>query len=414
MRIISDLHIHSRFSRACSPDLNLQNLEKWALLKGLNLLGTGDFTHPLWLNELKQQLQPKEKGIFSFGNMNFLLTTEISNVYTVNEKTKKVHHVVISPSFEVAEQINEYLSKFCNMSSDGRPTVKIPCPDFVEKLKSISADVEIIPAHAWTPHFSLFGSKSGFNSIEECYQDAKKHIHAIETGMSSDPAMNWRLSQLDNIQLVSFSDSHSFWPWRIGREATIFSTGFDYDKIIGAIRTGEGLAGTVETDPGYGKYHYDGHRNCNVWMEPEQSRKYNNRCPKCGKSLTIGVLNRVEELADRPVDYKPKGRPPFYTLLPLAELLAAVLGAKNVTAKPVLQLYNEMLKKFSSEYSILLETPQEKLAEAVGDKTAELIMQNKQGKLTIQPGYDGVYGKLLLEKNEKAEQFAGQKSIFDY
>ncbi|MCX6774816.1 MAG: endonuclease Q family protein, partial [DPANN group archaeon] len=237
MNIFADLHIHSRFSRACSRDLNLQNLEKWALLKGLNLLGTGDFTHPLWLNELKQQLQPKEKGIFSFGNMNFLLTTEISNVYTVNEKTKKVHHVVISPSFEIAEQINEYLSKFCNLSSDGRPTVKIPCPDFVEKLKSISADVEIIPAHAWTPHFSLFGSRSGFNSIEECYQDAKKHIHAIETGMSSDPAMNWRLSQLDNIQLVSFSDSHSFWPWRIGREATIFSTGFDYGKIIGAIRT---------------------------------------------------------------------------------------------------------------------------------------------------------------------------------
>jgi uncharacterized protein (TIGR00375 family) len=414
MSIFADLHIHSRFSRACSHDLNLQNLEKWALLKGLNLLGTGDFTHPLWLNELKQQLQPKERGVFSFGNMNFLLTTEISNVYTVNEKTKKVHHVVISPSFEIAEQINEYLSKFCNLSSDGRPTVKIPCPDFVEKLKSISNDVEIIPAHAWTPHFSLFGSRSGFNSIEECYQDMKKHIHAIETGMSSDPAMNWRLSQLDGIQLVSFSDSHSFWPWRIGREATIFDTEFDYGKIINAIRTGEGLAGTVETDPGYGKYHYDGHRNCNVWMEPEQSRKYNNRCPKCGKSLTIGVLNRVEELADRPLDYKPKGRPPFYTLLPLAELLAAVLNAKNVTAKPVLQLYNEMLEKFDSEYSILLETPQEKLAEAVGDKAAELIMQNKQGKLTIQPGYDGVYGKLLLEKSEKTEQFAGQKSIFDY
>jgi uncharacterized protein (TIGR00375 family) len=414
MSIFADLHIHSRFSRACSHDLNLQNLEKWALLKGLNLLGTGDFTHPLWLNELKQQLQPKERGVFSFGNMNFLLTTEISNVYAVNEKTKKVHHVVISPSFEIAEQINEYLSKFCNLSSDGRPTVKIPCPDFVEKLKSISADVEIIPAHAWTPHFSLFGSRSGFNSIEECYQDMKKHIHAIETGMSSDPAMNWRLSQLDGIQLVSFSDSHSFWPWRIGREATIFDTEFDYGKIINAIRTGEGLAGTVETDPGYGKYHYDGHRNCNVWMEPEQSRKYNNRCPKCGKSLTIGVLNRVEELADRPLDYKPKGRPPFYTLLPLAELLAAVLNANSVTAKPVLQLYNEMLEKFDSEYSILLETPQEKLAEAVGDKAAELIMQNKQGKLTIQPGYDGVYGKLLLEKSEKTEQFAGQKSIFDY
>jgi uncharacterized protein (TIGR00375 family) len=414
MHIFADLHIHSRFSRACSNDLNLQNLEKWALLKGLNLLGTGDFTHPVWLNELKQQLQPMEQGIFAFGKMNFLLTTEVSNVYELDGKIKKVHHVLIAPGFEVAEQINSYLAKFCNLQSDGRPTVQIPCPEFVERIKEISADIEIIPAHAWTPHFALFGSRSGFNSIKECYQDSARHIFAIETGMSSDPAMNWRLSQLDNIQLVSFSDSHSFWPWRIGREATIFDTNMEYGEIIHAIRTGEHLAGTVETEPGYGKYHYDGHRNCNVWMEPQQSKKYNDRCPKCGKKLTIGVLNRVEELADRPADYKPKNRPPFYTLLPLAELLAAALGTTNVVAKPVLQSYNEMLEKLGQEYSILLETEKEKLTEAVGDKIAELVIKNREGKLTIQPGYDGVYGRLLINKSERSEQFGGQKSIFDY
>ncbi|MEM2873944.1 MAG: endonuclease Q family protein [Candidatus Nanoarchaeia archaeon] len=418
MRLFADLHIHSRFSKACSQDLNLQNLERWALIKGLHILGTGDFTHPTWLNELKQNLQQvTDDGIFSYGKINFILTTEISNVYELDGKIKKIHHILLVPSFEVAEQINDYLSKFTNLSVDGRPTVRIASPKLVEDIKSISSKIEIIPAHAWTPHFALFGSKSGFDSLKECYEDKANEIHAIESGMSSDPAMNWRLSALDKIQIVSFSDAHSYWPWRIGREATIFDTELKYNKIINAIRTGEGLAGTIETSPEYGKYHFDGHRNCGVWMEPQQSKKYNNRCPKCGKPLTIGVLNRVEQLADRPANYKPEKRPPFYTLLPLAELLAASLGTKSVTAKPVLQIYNEMLERFSSEYAILMEAPPEQLSEIVTDDIVELIIKNRFGKLTVQPGYDGVYGKLLLEKNasNKMQQMASeQKSLFDY
>lgn len=414
MRLFAELHTHSRFARGCSTNLNLQNITKWAKIKGLNLVGTGDFTHPEWLRELKQNLSAEKDGIYYFEDFPFVLTTEVANFFEQNGH-RQIHQVLLAPSFEVVGQINEFLAKYGNLSADGRPILHLSSAEMVEALKQISQDIEIIPAHAWTPHFSLFGSRFGFNSVKECYQDTTKHIHAIETGMSSDPKMNWRLSQLDNFQIVSFSDSHSFWPWRMGRECTIFDIGLKYKDLISAIRTGENLAGTVEVDPGYGKYHYDGHRDCNIWMEPEQSKKYNNRCPKCGKPLTIGVMNRVEQLADRSIDYVPKNRPPFYTLMPLAELIAAHIKASSVTAKAVLDAYNEISEKFSSEFEILLNTNYETLVEAAGESLAKVIMLNRQNKLTVQPGYDGVYGKLLLDSEKKEESDAErQKTIFDY
>jgi uncharacterized protein (TIGR00375 family) len=414
MRLFTELHTHSRFARGCSTNLNLQNITKWTKIKGLNLVGTGDFTHPEWLSELKQNLKDEGKGIYSFDSFPFILTTEVANFFEQNGH-RQIHQVLLAPSFEVVDQINEFLSKYGSLSSDGRPILHLSSSAMVEALKQISPDIEIIPAHAWTPHFSLFGSRFGFDSVKDCYQDQTKNIHAIETGMSSDPQMNWRLSQLDNLQIVSFSDSHSFWPWRMGRECTIFDIDLNYKELISAIRTGENLTGTVEVDPGYGKYHYDGHRDCNVWMDPEQSKKYNNRCPKCSRPLTIGVMNRVEQLADRPADYVPKNRPPFYTLMPLAELIAAHLKASSVSAKTVLDTYNEFVEKFSSEFEILLNANYETLVEAGGEPLANLIMLNRQNKLTVQPGYDGVYGKLLIDSAKAVESDADrQKTVLDY
>jgi uncharacterized protein (TIGR00375 family) len=416
MRLFSEFHVHSRFAMGCSRNIDLQNNSTWFKVKGLNLSGTGDFTHPLWLEEIRKQLKPSAGyGIYEFNGLNFILSTEVSNVYEQDGKVRKVHHLILAPSFEVVDQINELLAKYGKLESDGRPTLRLNSTEFVESLKSISKEAEIIPAHAWTPYFGIFGSKSGFDSLKECYGDKANEIKAIETGMSSDPEMNWRLSQLDDVQLVSFSDAHSFWPWRVGREATIFETDLDYQKIQSAIRTGAGLAATVEVDPGYGKYHYDGHRGCNVWMEPSMSEKYNNRCPKCRKKLTIGVLNRVEQLADRPIGFKPKGKPNYFTLLPLAELIAGSLKVPSVTARQVLNVYHELLAKFPSEFHILLEAPPEKLYEAIKPKLAELILLNRAAKLRVQPGYDGVYGKLLLDE-EKVEQprFVSQKSLVEF
>jgi len=415
MKLFADFHVHSRFARGCSKNINLLNISTWSKVKGLNLIGTGDFTHPEWLAEIKGQLKPAAYGIFTFNNINFILTTEVSNIYEQDGKVRKVHHIVLAPSFEAVDQINEFLSKHGNLASDGRPILKLNSIEFVENLKKISKEIEIICAHAWTPWFGIFGSKSGFDSLKECYQDKVNEIHAIETGMSSTPDMNWRLSSLDNVQLVSFSDSHSFWPWRIGREATIFDIDLDYRKLQRAIQTGEGLTGTVETWAEYGKYHLDGHRDCGVWYEPEQSKKYNYRCPKCRKKLTIGVLNRVEQLADRPLGYKPKGKPDFHTLLPLAELIAGYLRTPSVASKQVLKVYNEMLAKFPSEFHIMLDASAEQLYEATKPKLAELILLNRAAKLTVQPGYDGVYGKLLLDEKEiEQPRFAGQKSLVEF
>ncbi|MFH1132998.1 MAG: endonuclease Q family protein [Nanoarchaeota archaeon] len=391
--IIADLHLHSRYSRATSKDMTLQKLEKWAKVKGIGLLGTGDFTHPKWLAEIKAGLAEDGSGVLrTKGGFPFLLTAEVSNLFPQGGKARKVHHVILAPSFAVVEEINAFLTTKGKLASDGRPIFgKYPAKDLVADLRDIDKGIEAIPAHIWTPWFGLLGSKSGFDSVEECYGDEAKHIHALETGLSSDPEMNWRVSSLDRFTLVSFSDSHSYWPWRIGRESTIFNCALRYDEIINALRTKEGYAGTIEVDPGYGKYHLDGHRGCSVSLLPKDSAEHKDRCPKCGKPLTIGVLHRVEELADRSAGFRPKDAAHFQRLVPLHEIISAVLGC-GASTKKAWKYYNALIDAFGSELSCMLEATPEELEKRAGKELAAAILDVREQRITIKPGYDGVYG----------------------
>lgn len=392
MRVVGDLHIHSRFARACSKNINISNLEKYARYKGISILGTGDFQHPEWQKELKQELtEIPGTGIYQTKNkFPFLLQTEISIVYSQGGKGRRIHHVVLAPSMEVVDQITEALLKRGRIDYDGRPIFGMSSIEFLEMLRDISHDIEVIPAHAWTPWFGVFGSKSGFDSLKECFEEKTKHIHAIETGISSDPDMNRRLSQLDNIQLVSFSDMHSFWPWRIGREATVFDVPeLTYKNILHAIRTGEGLASTIEFFPEEGKYHYDGHRNCGVVFSPKEALAVKHICPKCNKLLTMGVSHRIEQLADRA---EPANVPKFIKLIPLSELIAHSIGSP-VASKKTFEVYHKLLTLFGTEFSILLDIPEEKLKTACSPKLVEFLMRNRSQKIDFSPGFDGEYGK---------------------
>ena len=428
MQVISDLHIHSKFSRGCSKALDIDNIAKYATQKGLDLVGTGDFQHPEWIKELKTKLQETESGSGIFqrkDGFKFLLQTEISLIYSQDGKGRRIHHVVLAPNFDVVDQIIEYLSSKGRLDYDGRPIFKIPSDEFVGSLKQISKDIEVIPAHIWTPWFAMFGSNAGFDSIKDCFGDQLKHIKALETGLSSDPAMNWRLSQLDKFNMVSFSDSHSFWPWRIGREATVFNlSSLNYKNIIKSMANHDTKASnridfTVEVDPSYGKYHEDGHRNCNVVMTPSESVKHNKICPVCKKQMTIGVHHRIEQLADRPEGYQPKDKPGFKTLIPLSEIIAAIIG-KGVATKAVWAEFNKLAAN-KSEFDVLLDMKKDKLLELVHPKIAEAILKNREGKVEIIPGYDGVYGKPVLKQiggstpELKRPKKAGpQKSLSNY
>ncbi|MBW3022116.1 endonuclease Q family protein [Candidatus Woesearchaeota archaeon] len=402
--ITADLHIHGKYSQATSKDLTIPNLEKWAKVKGINLLGTGDFTHPKWIEHIKEELTEDDSGILRTNSgFPFLLQTEISLIYSQNGKGRRIHNVVLAPNLDVVKQITDYLLTKGRIDYDGRPIFGIPCPEFVENLKSISNDIEIIPAHIWTPWFSLFGSKSGFDRIEDCFKDMTKHIHALETGLSSDPAMNWRLSALDKYSLVSFSDLHSFWPWRIGREATVFDLKeLTYQNLIKALRTKQGLVETIEVDPNYGKYHVDGHRKCNVRLEPEQTKKLGGICPVCKRPLTIGVLYRVEELADREPGFKPADSRPFKSLIPLSEVLSKILG-KAIATKTVWQEYNKLLAEFNNEMNILLNVSKEDLLKVTNEKIADIILKNRLGDIEIQPGFDGEYGIPVFNQSDKQD-----------
>lgn len=401
MQIISDLHIHSKYSRATSKQLNIENLEKYAKIKGINLLGTGDFTHPEWIKELKSELAEDETGILKTKTgFPFILQTEISLIYTDLGKGRRIHNVILAPSFDVVEQITEYFLKHGRIDYDGRPIFKIPCHEMTESLMNISKDIEIIPAHVWTPWFGLFGSMSGYDDINDAFKDQTKHIHALETGLSSDPPMNWRLSKLDKYALVSSSDLHSFWPWRIGREATIFELKeLTYKNLINSIRTKEGLKETIEFWPHEGKYHYDGHRNCNVCLSPKESLKNKNICPVCGKALTIGVAHRVEQLADREEGIVPQNAKPFKSLIPLSELIAGVVKSAVATQK-VWKCYNELISKFNNELNILLNVREDELKKATTEKIAEIIIKNREGKIKVLPGYDGEYGKPVFDESD--------------
>lgn len=405
--IISDLHIHSRFAAACSKAINFANLEKYARIKGVNLLGTGDFQHPKWFSEINENLEEDENGIlWSKNKFPFLWQTEISLMYSQNNKGRRVHYLIFAPNKDVAKQIIEALSKKGRLDYDGRPIFGFSSIELVDMMMGISKDIEIIPAHCMTPWFAIFGSKSGFNTIEECFKENSKYIHAIESGMSADPEMLRRVSNWDKYNIVSFSDMHSFWPWRLAREATVFDCELRYKNIINAIRTKKGLLRTIETWPAYGRYHYDGHRNCNVVLSPEETRELNGICPKCKRPLTIGVEYRIEELADRKHGLEEN----YIRLIPLQELIAAIYNIKQLNSEHVWKIYNLLIEKFGDEYNILLNVDEEELKKVVHEKLAKLIISNREGKLNIKAGYDGVYGQIILNEKIKKEQ----KTLVDY
>ena len=399
MEFVADFHIHSRYSRATSKDMDLEALDKWAKIKGIKVLGTGDFTHPEWLKNLKEKLRPAEQGLFKLktetDGVRFILTSEISCIYSKLGRVRKIHIIVFAPSFEAVDKINACLNKIGNLKSDGRPILGLDAEELAKIVLDASKDCLIVPAHIYTPWFSLFGSKSGFNSIEECFGEYSKYIYAIETGLSSDPLMNWQLSMLDKVALISNSDAHS--PQKIGREANVFNAEISYSAITDAIKSKdpEKFLYTIEFFPEEGKYHFDGHRNCEVSLSPKESKKYNNLCPNCGKPLTIGVLNRVAELADKPEGFKPPNAIPFKSLVPLAEIIAETLG-RGVATKEVIKHYQNLIGKLGPEFNILLNASIKDLKSATLPEIAEGIIRVREGKISVEPGYDGIYGKVHI------------------
>ncbi|MFH1643274.1 MAG: endonuclease Q family protein [Patescibacteria group bacterium] len=413
MKIITDLHIHSRFSRACSPKINVENLDLWAKIKGINVLGTGDFTHPEWLKELKTNLEPAETGLFCFKKsttgVRFLLTSEISCIYSKGGKVRKVHIVVFAPSFEAVDEINSELDKIGNLKSDGRPILGLDVKELARIVLTADKDCLIVPAHIWTPWFALFGSKSGFNSIEECFEDYAKHIYAVETGLSSSPSMNWQLSSLDNIALISNSDAHS--ASKIGREANVFDTELSYHGIIDAIKSNDPkkFLYTIEFFPEEGKYHYDGHRSCDICFDPQQSLRSGGICPVCGKALTIGVLSRVQELADRPLG--SKGKIPFKSIIPLEEIISECVGI-GPKSKKVQSLYDNMIKGLKNEFYILIEASRKEIEEVCDANIAEGIIRVREGKVNIKPGHDGVFGRIEIFSETDLKKRISQSMLF--
>jgi uncharacterized protein (TIGR00375 family) len=407
MRFIADLHIHSRYSRATSREMSPESLWKWAQLKGIPVIGTGDFTHPEWIKELKNRLEPEGNGLFSLhkklrGNdvprscradVHFLLTAEISCIYSKYGKTRKIHSVLLVPDFADAEKISRALSKIGNLHSDGRPILGLDAKELLKIVLDASPGAMLVPAHAWTPHFSVFGAASGFDSLEECYEELTPHIYAIETGLSSDPQMNWRLSALDRITLISNSDAHS--PAKIGRESNIFDTELSYRGIIDALKSGKGFAGTIEFFPEEGKYHYDGHRACSARFSPQDTMRNDYRCPVCGKKMTIGVMHRVEELADREEGFKPEGVPGFTSIIPLAEIISETAEA-GVNTKKVNTIYHAMLEQIGSEFTVLLDASPDAIEKASSSRLREAIVRMRNGNIHIAPGYDGEFGKIKI------------------
>ncbi|HEY4716393.1 MAG TPA: endonuclease Q family protein [bacterium] len=399
MKIIADFHIHSKYSRATSPDMTADRIAHWADIKGINIIGTGDFTHPLYFNELKQKLEPSENGLFKLKqgthSARFVLTAEVSNIFDANGRTKKIHSVIFAPNLTSAEKLNSKLSGYGKLSADGRPIFTFHVKDLVKMSMDISEDFLIVPAHAWTPWFSVFGSKSGFDSIEDAFGSESRFIYAIETGLSSDPAMNWRLSKLDKVALISNSDAHS--PRKIGREANVFDCELDYKSIVNAIKSRDKnrFLMTIEFFPEEGKYHFDGHRACNVFLHPKESIKNDNRCPVCGRPLTVGVLHRVEELADRAEGCVPEGAVSQRNLVPLEEIIAEAFGVGTGTAR-VESEYKKMVSVVCPEFTILMDLPFEEIKRISDSRVAEGIIRVREVKVQKTPGYDGVYGKISV------------------
>ncbi len=403
MRIVADLHIHSRFSYACSKEMEVERLAWWARRKGISLLGTGDFTHPIYLTHLKQTLEPAEEGLFRLRagerDVRFMLTVEVTNIFRQDGRLRKTHTLIFAPSFSVVERLNARLADHGKLAMDGRPTLRCSARDLLRMVKDTALECEVIPAHIWTPWFSVLGSLSGFDSLVECYGDDVTHIRAVETGLSSDPAMNWRLSTLDGVALISNSDAHS--PRKLAREANVLNCELSYRGVRDALlsRDPARFLHTIEFFPEEGKYHLDGHRQCHVRVDPTEMRQRNRRCPVCGKPLTVGVLHRVTALADRAVGYTPSNPIPAKYVIPLEEIIAAALGQQPNT-KRVTAAYNTLLEEYGTELGILLDREAEELARATPPRILASILKARRGEVRITPGYDGEYGTLALFDDE--------------
>ena len=411
MKMIADLHIHSRFSMATSKEGTPENLDFWARKKGISLIGTGDFTHPVWREELKERLVSEGNGLYHLRDAyvkeesrkfpgegtRFVVSGEISSIYKKNGKTRKIHNVILLPSLEAADAMAQRLEKIGNIHSDGRPILGLDSHDLLEMMLDVCPEGILIPAHIWTPHFSVLGAKSGFDSVEECFEELAPYIHALETGLSSDPAMNWRISKLDRYQLVSNSDAHS--PSKLGREANLLDIDCSYEGLYRAIQTGEGLEGTVEFFPEEGKYHFDGHRKCGVSLSPVEAERLGGICPVCGKKLTMGVDHRVEQLADRAEGFVKKDGKKYESLVPLPEVISACMGY-STASKKVQGCFEQMIQTLGTEFDILRNVPSEDIKSCAGERIAEGIENVRTGNVKRIPGYDGEYGKIeLFEEN---------------
>lgn len=407
MKMIADLHIHSRFSMATSKEGTPENLDFWARKKGISLIGTGDFTHPVWREELKERLVSEGNGLYRLRDeyvkeesrkfpgegTRFVVSGEISSIYKKNGKTRKVHNVILLPGLEAADAMAQRLEKIGNIHSDGRPILGLDSHDLLEMMLDVCPEGILIPAHIWTPHFSVLGAKSGFDSVEECFEELAPYIHALETGLSSDPAMNWRISKLDRYQLVSNSDAHS--PSKLGREANLLDIDCSYEGLYRAIQTGEGLEGTVEFFPEEGKYHFDGHRKCGVSLSPVEAERLGGICPVCGKKLTMGVDHRVEQLADRAEGFVKKDGKKYESLVPLPEVISTCKGY-SAASKKVQGCFEQMIQTLGTEFDILRNVPSEDIKSCAGERIAEGIENVRTGNVKRIPGYDGEYGKIEL------------------
>lgn len=445
MKIIADLHFHSKYSRAVSQQMNLPEIGRWARLKGIDLVTTADFTHPLWLREIKANLEETGEGIYRLKGQEkplFLLTTEISSIYTQNGKLRRIHNLVFAPNLLEAEKIETELARRGNVMSDGRPIFGLSARDLAALILDTSPEALIVPAHAWTPHFSLYGSESGFDSIEECFGDMAKNIYAVETGLSSSPAMNWRIEELDNRSIISCSDAHS--GAKLGREATVFAPSengmsnvkfqmskFSYEDIRKAIKGEAGklkISHTIEFYPEEGKYHFTGHRDCGVRQSPEETKRLGETCPSCGRHLTIGVMHRVEQLATKEIKNEKlkikndehgvkwisyEERPPYIMLVPLQEILAESLGGLPAS-RNVQNEYEKLTREFGGEFKVLLNTSLDEITKISGKKVSEGIKKVRSGEIVVEPGYDGVFGtvKIWSSSAKASEDEKKQLSLF--
>jgi len=430
MRFIADLHIHSKFSRATSRDMTFDNIAYWAKIKGISLVASSDFTHPEWFFLTKEKLEPMGNGFFRLKNIlppvngylknvsvrpddvQFVLSTEISFIYSKKGKVRKVHLLLLAPDFESVEKINGRLSGLGNLRSDGRPILGLDARHFVRIVADLCPRCVVIPSHIWTPWFSLFGSNSGFDAIEECFEEMTPFIFALETGLSSDPPMNWRLTALDKYALVSNSDAHS--PSRLGREANVFDTDFSFKGLVEALRTRnpDKFLRTIEFFPEEGKYHYDGHRKCGVVFSPKESLLLKDICPKCGKKLTIGVMHRVEELADREEGLRSPSKVPYKNFIPLNEIIAQAIE-KTPECQSVWDIYFRLIREFGDEHNVLTEVSASEFARIQMERVGQGIDRMRKGAVKIVPGHDGDYGRIcLFEKELPEEKSSGQLTLF--